>query len=76
VADIKPREVVVFGGKIDLRRLRKDERVTVQEENVEKGDFRNWHAIKFWAQQIADALKTVALDKPCAKALVSVADSD
>ena len=76
VAEVKPRDTVVFGGKIDLRRLRKDERVVVQEENVEKGDFRNWHAIKFWAQQIADALKTVALDKPCDKALVSVADSD
>jgi menaquinone-dependent protoporphyrinogen oxidase len=73
VAIIQPRDVVVFGGKIDLRRLRKSERVIIKAAAVPKGDFRNWHAIKFWAQQIADALKTVALDTPQPKALVAVA---
>jgi menaquinone-dependent protoporphyrinogen oxidase len=74
VALIQPREVVVFGGKIDLRRLRKSERVIVKAADVPKGDFRNWHAIKFWAQQIADALKTVAIDKLHDKAVVPVVE--
>ena len=75
-AEIQPRDVAVFGGKIDLRRLRKNERIIVKAADVPKGDFRNWHAIKFWAQQIADALKTVAIDAPQAKALVSVAENE
>lgn len=73
IETIQPRDIVVFGGKIDLRRLRKNERHIVKAKNVPKGDFRNWHAIKFWAQQIADALKIVAIDTPCDKALVPVA---
>ncbi|MDQ7026619.1 MAG: flavodoxin domain-containing protein [Anaerolineae bacterium] len=73
IKQIQPRDVAVFGGKIDLRRLRKDERLIVKAANVPKGDFRNWHAIKFWAQQIADALKIVAIDTPCDKALLPVA---
>ncbi len=71
---IEPREVVVFGGKLDLRRLRHSERVIVKAAQVPKGDFRNWHAIKFWAQQIADALNTMALDKPNTVALVTEED--
>jgi hypothetical protein len=54
--------------------LRKDERVIIKTTHVPKGDFRNWHAIKFWAQQIADALKTVALDNPRDIALLSIPD--
>jgi menaquinone-dependent protoporphyrinogen oxidase len=76
VTVIQPCDVAVFGGKIDLRRLRKSERVIVKAADVPKGDFRNWHAIKFWAQQIADALKTVAIDTPQAKALVSVTENE
>jgi menaquinone-dependent protoporphyrinogen oxidase len=73
---IRPRDVVVFGGKIDLRRLKKSERVIIKAAAVPKGDFRNWHAIKCWAQQIADALRTVALDTPQVKALVSVGENE
>jgi menaquinone-dependent protoporphyrinogen oxidase len=69
---VNPRDVAVFGGKIDLRRLKKDERVTVQEKEMEKGDFRNWHAVQFWAQQIVDALKTVALDDVADSALLDI----
>ena len=76
VALIQPRDVAVFNGKIDLRRLRKNERIIVKAADVPKGDFRNWHAIKFWAQQLADALKPVAIDTPLAKALVSVAENE
>lgn len=75
VDELQPRDVVVFGGKIDLRRLKKNERIIVQDEGIPKGDFRNWHAIKFWAQQIADALKTVALDEPTTSAVVKVEDT-
>jgi menaquinone-dependent protoporphyrinogen IX oxidase len=61
-SEIKPHDIVVFGGKIDLRRLRKNERLIVKAAQVQKGDFRNWHAIETWVQQIADVLKTVAID--------------
>lgn len=54
---VDPREVVVFHGKIDLRRLTKNERTIVKAAKIPKGDYRNWHAIKFWAQHIADTLK-------------------
>ena len=76
VSIIKPRDVAVFGGRIDLRRLRKNERVIIKAADVPKGDFRNWHAIKFWAQQIADALKTVAIDLPRTQGLVSAAENE
>jgi len=74
IKEINPRDVVVFGGKIDLRRLRKNERLIVKAAKVPKGDFRNWHAIKFWAQQIADALKTVAIDAPSEVSLLPISD--
>jgi hypothetical protein len=45
-----------------LRRLRKNERLIVKAAQVQKGDFRNWHAIEIWAQQIADTLKIIAVD--------------
>ena len=76
VAAIEPRDVAVFGGKIDLRRLRKNERVIIKAANVPKGDFRNWYAIKFWAQQIADTLKTVAIDTPHVKVRVPVTENE
>lgn len=57
---LKPRDVVVFSGKIDLRRLTQHERELVKEKGIAKGDYRDWQTIRAWAQEVANTLKTNA----------------
>lgn len=54
---LQPRDVVVFSGKIDLRRLTQHERTMVKQKGIPKGDYRDWPAIRTWAQEIAKTLK-------------------
>jgi menaquinone-dependent protoporphyrinogen oxidase len=60
---IKPREIRVFHGKIDLRRLPPKEREFIKVANVPRGDYRDWEAIKRWATEISRALTVHSLTK-------------
>lgn len=57
---LNPRDIVVFSGKIDLRRLTQHERTMVKSKGIPKGDYRDWQAIRTWAQEIANILKSEA----------------
>ena len=56
IQQIRPSDVVVFHGKIDLRRLPDKERTIIKATGVPRGDFRDWDAIKEWALEIADSI--------------------
>lgn len=58
---IQPREVKVFHGKIDLRRLPKNERLIIKKAGTPRGDYRDWDDIKQWAMQISRALTVQSL---------------
>lgn len=60
VQQIRPADVVVFHGKIDLRRLPDSERAVIKATGVPRGDFRDWEAIRKWAGEIADAMLSIA----------------
>ncbi len=59
IQQIRPSDVVVFHGKIDLRRLPNDERIIIKATGVPRGDFRDWDAIKDWALEIADSINAL-----------------
>jgi menaquinone-dependent protoporphyrinogen oxidase len=57
VADrIRPRDVAVFHGAIDMSRLSFPERLLVRGIKAAVGDFRDWDAIAAWAAGIAGAV--------------------
>jgi menaquinone-dependent protoporphyrinogen oxidase len=57
VADrIKPRDVAVFCGVLDLEKLNPLERWMMGKMKAPAGDFRDWDAIEAWAGAIAQAL--------------------
>lgn len=56
VAEIEPHDVRVFKGRLDLRRVSREEKVILKAAGVPSGDYRNWSAIRDWAQNIADFL--------------------
>jgi menaquinone-dependent protoporphyrinogen oxidase len=59
VADrIAPREKIVFHGKLDTQHLHFGERLIIKAVHAPLGDFRNWDAIRIWANEIAQALQT------------------
>lgn len=58
VERIKPKEVTIFHGNIDLGKINGMEKFAVK--NVVKkpfGDYRDWNMIKNWTNQIAASLK-------------------
>jgi menaquinone-dependent protoporphyrinogen oxidase len=58
IADrIRPREIVVFNGALDLEKLNPFEKWVMTKFGSPVGDFRNWEIITSWAQSIAQALK-------------------
>lgn len=58
IADrLGPRDITLFHGNIDLKRLNFGERLLVKAMNGSTGDFRDWVAIRAWGKRIADALK-------------------
>lgn len=61
VGRIRPRDVTVFHGHIDLLKLNAVEKWAIK-SLVKKpfGDFRDWEAIAAWADGIAGALKNSA----------------
>jgi menaquinone-dependent protoporphyrinogen oxidase len=48
---------VMFTGKLDRSQLKLRERVAVNAVKAPDGDFRDWDAIRRWAESIASALK-------------------
>lgn len=58
IADrIKPREITVFHGALDINKLGFVEKWMVNNVKAAFGDFRDWDAITAWAGAIAGALK-------------------
>ncbi len=53
---IKPRDIAVFGGLIDMKRLNVVERLVLKAMKAQEGDYRDWAAITAWAGGIAQAL--------------------
>jgi menaquinone-dependent protoporphyrinogen oxidase len=62
VADrIQPRDIAVFHGVVDEKKLGAVERWMIKNVNAPLGDFRDWDAITAWANAIANALKEAGL---------------
>lgn len=72
VESIQPREVKVFHGKIDLRRLPKNEQLIIKAAAVPRGDYRNWDEIKQWAMEVSRALTVQALAVAPEKAISKI----
>jgi menaquinone-dependent protoporphyrinogen oxidase len=61
IADrIRPRDIAVFHGALDVRKLNLLEKWLIGNVKVPLGDFREWDAITSWATAIADVLREVA----------------
>ncbi len=61
IADrIGPRDVAVFHGAIDVKKLNFLERLLVRGIKVPTGDFRDWDAITAWAAAIAAKLQNAS----------------
>jgi menaquinone-dependent protoporphyrinogen oxidase len=61
IADrIKPREITIFHGSVDMDKLGFLEKRMIKGVKAAVGDFRDWEAITAWAQGIAEALKQAA----------------
>lgn len=61
VADaIRPRNVALFHGALDPKKLNFFERWIINNVKAPIGDFRDWDAITSWAMAIADMLKKQA----------------
>ena len=58
IADrIGPRDVVVFHGAMDSKKLSLPEKLIIKGVKAPMGDFRDWEAITAWAEGIAGELK-------------------
>ena len=58
IADrIKPHDIVLFHGKIDIQDLNFGEKIMIRALGAPTGDFRDWNAITAWAEGIAQVLR-------------------
>jgi menaquinone-dependent protoporphyrinogen oxidase len=58
VADrIRPRDIAVFGGEIDMEKLNLPEKLIIKGVKAPAGDYRDWQTIEAWANAIAAALQ-------------------
>ena len=58
IADrIQPRDIAVFHGALNKKKLNFIEKWMIKNVNAPIGDFRDWKAITYWATNIADVLK-------------------
>ena len=57
---IKPREIILFHGAMDLARMQFADRLIIKAIKTPTGDFRDWPAIEAWATAIAHELAPVA----------------
>jgi menaquinone-dependent protoporphyrinogen oxidase len=56
ISTIKPCDIALFHGHLNLDTLNVFERFIVNKLKVPAGDFRKWDAIEIWAKQIAEQL--------------------
>jgi menaquinone-dependent protoporphyrinogen oxidase len=57
VADrIQPRDIAIFHGAVDTKKLSLPERLILKGVKAPAGDFRDWEAITSWAAAIAEEL--------------------
>jgi menaquinone-dependent protoporphyrinogen oxidase len=62
IADrIRPRDIAVFHGAVDVKKLNLIEKWMINNVKAPLGDFRDWDAITSWATAIADELKEADL---------------
>ena len=62
IADrIRPRDIAVFHGAINMKKLNLIEKWMINKVKAPLGDFRDWDAITSWATAIADVLKEKVL---------------
>jgi menaquinone-dependent protoporphyrinogen oxidase len=54
---IQPRDIAVFHGDVNIRKLNFIEKTMIETVKVPFGDFRDWDAIAAWAAGIADTIK-------------------
>jgi menaquinone-dependent protoporphyrinogen oxidase len=54
---IKPRDMALFHGNIDVNKLHFGERLIIRAVRAKVGDFRDWEMIGAWAKGIAAALQ-------------------
>ena len=54
---IRPRDVTVFHGLVDIKKMNALERYMIKTVKSSVGDFRDWNAITAWTTGIADELK-------------------
>lgn len=57
---IKPRDVILFHGKVDPDRLSATERMIIQSVKATVGDYRDWLVVRGWARRIDLDLKAMA----------------
>jgi menaquinone-dependent protoporphyrinogen oxidase len=57
---VRPRDITVFHGALDLRKLNAVQKWMIKNVKAPLGDFRDWEAITSWAKSIADVLKKPA----------------
>jgi menaquinone-dependent protoporphyrinogen oxidase len=58
IADrIQPRDIAVFRGALDMKKLNLIERLMIKMVKAQTGDFRDWDAITAWARGVAEALQ-------------------
>jgi menaquinone-dependent protoporphyrinogen oxidase len=62
VETTQARELKLFAGKLDLRRLGLAERASVRMAHAREGDYRDWQAIDDWAAAIAHQLQQGRVD--------------
>lgn len=53
---IGPKDITVFGGRIDPDKLNLGEKLILKAVKAQTGDFRDWDAINAWAAGIAETL--------------------
>jgi menaquinone-dependent protoporphyrinogen oxidase len=58
---IAPRDIAIFHGVLDLKKMNFIERWMIKNVKTPLGDFRDWEAITSWATAIAAVLKEAAL---------------
>jgi len=56
VAQIQPRDIAIFHGKMDVDDMNFLERAMIKMVKAPTGDFRDWDMIRAWANGIAETL--------------------
>jgi menaquinone-dependent protoporphyrinogen oxidase len=57
---IRPRDVAIFHGALDMKKLNPVEKWIIKNVKAPVGDFRDWDAITSWATAVADVLRETA----------------